>query len=50
MMKPRHKVPVVLAALLFILAAVAEVATGRMPAPGGGDWTGRAPVVDEETR
>jgi hypothetical protein len=49
-MKPRHKVPVVLAALLFVLAAVAEVATGRMPVPDGGDWIHRAPVVDEETR
>ena len=28
-----HKLPIVLAALLFILAAVAEIATGRSPIP-----------------
>lgn len=32
-MQPPHKLPIVLAALLFILAAVAEIATGRSRMP-----------------
>ena len=32
-MRRRSKLPIVLAALLFLLAAVAEIATSRSPVP-----------------
>jgi len=36
-MQPTQKLPIVLAALLFALAAIAEIATGRSPVPGDAD-------------
>jgi hypothetical protein len=47
-MQPLHKVPLVLAALAFALAAIAEIATGRSRLPQDDDaieWTRRAALV-----